>query len=146
MAETRAMTIMHTAAPGDLHLASLALDPPVRVSRSATLREAAALMQDRQSSCLLVGTGPAELVTDHDLVSGLAAGMGPDAPVGEVASLAPVWATTTTTLADAVRMMVRHHVRHLLVIEADGRPQGFLSLPTAIETLLRSGSRPWPES
>lgn len=117
-------------------IGEIALDAPVRVSSSATLREAAALMRDRAASCVLVGTGHRSILTEHDLAAALVAGMGPEALVEEMASPEPLWATTTTLLADAVRMMVRHGVRHLLVITADGRPHGVLSLPTAIGTLL----------
>ena len=117
-------------------LGDVALDPPIRVSRTASLREVAGLMADTASSCLLVGPEHPEVVTEHDLASGLAAGMGPDAAVGPLVSRSPVWATPTTSLADAVAMMTEHRIRHLVVVAADGRVQGVLSLTGAIRALL----------
>ena len=117
-------------------LGELTLDAPVEVSRDATIREAAALMEDAGVSCLLVGASPPWFVTEHDLAGGLAAGMGPDSLVGPLASRAPVWATVTSTVADALSMMVHHRVRHLLVLNADGGPAGILSVLAATKAAM----------
>jgi len=39
-----------------------------------------------------------------------------------------VWASTTTRVGDAVRLMVHHRVRHLVVVNDEGRPAGVLSV------------------
>src|ERR1017187_6010037 len=103
------------------------LDKPVRVARTATLREVAAAMEDARASCVLVGASPSWLVTDHDLAGALAAGLDAGAPVDQIVSKAPVWATNSTTLLDAVNMMLDHGIRHLLVLTATGEPGGVLS-------------------
>ena len=127
---------MTAPGPVDVRLADLALDPVVRVSRTARLREVAGLMADTGASCLLVGPEHPEVVTEHDLASGLAAGMGPDAAVEPLVSRSPVWASPATSLGDAVAMMTAHRIRHLVVVGADGRVQGVLSLAGAIRALL----------
>jgi CBS domain-containing protein len=112
------------------------LEIPIRVVQNATLREAASAMEDSRSSCVLVGVSPSWLVTEHDLVGALAAGLDAGAPVDQIVTKAPVWATNSTTLLDAVDTMLHHGIRHLLVLSATGEPMGVLSLATATRLLL----------
>jgi len=119
----------------DTTIGTLPLDAPLRVAVGATLREVAGLMEDTRTSCVLVGANRG-LVTEHDLAGALAAGLGADAPVEQVTTKAPVWATTSTTLLDAITMMVDNGIRHLLVLTAQGEPKGVLSLAVATELLL----------
>jgi CBS domain-containing protein len=120
----------------DQPVASLRLEPPIRVAAGTTLREAAAVMQDHRTSCVLVGEGPPQVVTEHDLAGALAAGMGAEAPLGPIASSEVIWATATTTLLDALAMMHRHRIRHLVVLRATGEVDGVLSLERAIDVLV----------
>jgi CBS domain-containing protein len=120
----------------DTMISAISLDKPVRVPGSASLREAAGTMEDEGTSCVLVGGRPLRLLTDHDLAGAVAAGLGPDAPVEQVATKEPVWVTASTTLRDAVTMMVNHSIRHLLVLTPGGEAQGLLSLSTATRLLL----------
>jgi len=119
----------------DTMIDALPLEQALHVARGATLREVAGLMQDAKVSCVLVGEHHG-LVTEHDLAGALAAGLGPDSAVGQVTTSTPVWATTSTTLLDAIIMMVEHRIRHLVVLSAQGEPLGVLSLATATELLL----------
>jgi CBS domain-containing protein len=130
----------------DTLIVALPLDKPVRVAASATLREVAGLMEDADTSCVLVGTDGA-LVTEHDLAGALAAGLGPDSPVEQVATKVPVWATPSTTLLDAIAMMIEHGVRHLLVLGAHAEPYGVLSLATATDSILNVTTplEMWPD-
>ena len=123
-------------APGSLALGDLDLRPPLRVAHGTTLREAAGAMEDAGISCVLVGTSPPWVVTEHDLAGALAAGMPAESPVDQVATRTPVWATPTSTLLDALDMMVTHGIRHLLVISANGEPKGILGLSDATRVLL----------
>ena len=108
-------------------LADFELDPPTRVPEHATLRSVARIMADGRVSCVVVGTGSA-IVTEHDLAGALASGLDPDSSVAEIATRIPVWATSSSTLADAVDMMVGRGVRHLLVLTPHGTVQGVVSL------------------
>lgn len=117
--------------PGDVRLGELPLDAPVRVFPQASLREVAALMADRGVSAVLVGSEPLAMVTEHDLADALAAGLGPSAEVSQISHPFPVWATPNTTLNDAVRLMARHHIRHLLVLRPDGVVVGQLGVLAA---------------
>jgi len=112
------------------------LDPPLRLPAEATLRAAAGVMEDAGLSCVLVGTGPPRVVTDHDLASAVAAGLPPDAPVTQVATREPVWATTSTTVRDAIGLMTGNGIRHLVVLSPSGEVVGILSLLEATQLLL----------
>jgi len=117
-------------------IGDFALDKPTRVSASAAIREVAGLMEDTEVTCVIVGEGRPRLVTDHDLAGALAAGLDANAPVEQLATRTPVWATTSTTLRDAVTMMVNHGTRHLVVLTPKGEVKGLLSLTTATRLLL----------
>lgn len=119
------------------------LDNPIRVARNATLRDVATAMEDSRASCVLVGVNPSWLVTDHDLVGALAGGLEGEAPVDQVVTKTPLWATNT--LLDAVDMMLGHGIRHLLVLTATGEPMGVLSLATATRLLLDTPMTRAPE-
>jgi CBS domain-containing protein len=119
----------------DMTIDALPLAQPLRVAQSTTLREVASIMEDMRLSCVLVGPGR-HLVTEHDLAGGLAAGLMADSSVDQVATRMPIWATSSSTLLDAIEMMVKHGIRHLLVLAADGTALGVLSLSTATEALL----------
>lgn len=124
-------------------IGDITIDKPLRVSGGAVLREVAGIMEDVGVTCALVGEGSSHLVTDHDLAGALAAGLGADAPIDQVATKTPVWATTSSTLADAVTMMLNHKIRHLLVLAPTGQAHGVLSLSTATRLLL-DASAPLP--
>jgi uncharacterized protein len=117
-------------------LAALTLRPPVSVPRVATIAEAASAMESHQTSSVLIGEHPSWLVSEHDLIGALAAGLSPDELASEVATRTPLWATTTTTVAEAAAMISKHCVQHLLVITADGTPVGVLSRREALRQLL----------
>jgi len=132
-----------TASPSR-ELGTLRLPPPVRVPAGTTIKEAAATMGAAESSAVVVGDHRMALVSEHDLVAALAAGLGPCSPVGEVASGTPLWVTTTSTVEDAAAVMARHNVQHLLVITADGMLVGVLSRREALRRLIEERDQsPW---
>lgn len=125
-------------------LEELPLRPPVRVPSSATVREVAGTMEDLHVSCVLVGSAPTSLVTEYDLAGALAAGLDAGAIVTQVATRQPLWASTGSTLVDAVGMMTGTGVRHLLVLSPDGTERGVLSLTEATRALLGAAGAPLP--
>ena len=107
----------------------------VRVAPDATVRQAAAAMEDGRVSAVMVGDHPSSLVTEHDLTNAVAAGCGADTPVAQVATRAPVWTTPTTTLGDAVRMMASHRVRHLVMMDEEGRLVGLVDAGDVLDAV-----------
>ncbi len=120
----------------EMTLDQVDLVQPVGVGKGATLREVAATMTDSHTSCVFVGVHPLWLVTEHDVAGALAAGLEADAPVELVANRTPRWITTSSTVRDAVDMMVQRHIRELVVITPDGVPAGALPLADASRLLM----------
>jgi signal-transduction protein with cAMP-binding, CBS, and nucleotidyltransferase domain len=129
--------------PGDVlasaqtRLEALDLHPPVRVSADDSLQAVARRMQVEAVSALLVGADPPSFVSERDLAHALAAGLGPEAAVGRVATELPRRVTATMTLGEAAATMVSHGVRHLIVANDSGDTVGVLSMRGALRILLR---------
>ncbi len=117
-------------------LSEVDLRPPVRIGRSATIAEAAAVMESEGISSVLLGDHPAWLVSERDLVGAMASGLDPGDPAADVAMRTPLWVTTTTTVADAAAIMAHHCVQHLVVIGAAAVPVGVISRREALRQLL----------
>jgi CBS domain-containing protein len=108
-------------------LGSIGMRHPVRVASDATIRDAAAAMEVEHVPAIVLGAHPIWIVSEHDLVGALAAGLSPDSPAADVATRTPLWVTTTTTIADAVALMAKHCLEHLVVITAEGELVGVVS-------------------
>jgi CBS domain-containing protein len=117
-------------------IGALRLEGVVTVGRDATIREVAARMEDAPSSFVLVGEHPGWLVTERDLVGALASGLGGADRVEAVATKGPVFATPSTTLAEAAGLMADHGIRHLLVVGPGGDVHGVLGLAELVAALL----------
>lgn len=103
---------------------------PVGVYYGQTIGETARVMRDSQvGAVLVVNDGAlAGLVTDRDLViRGLAAGEGPDSPVGPLCSGDLVGVAADADLAQAAQLMRDNAVRRLPVIN-DGQVVGIVSM------------------
>ena len=103
---------------------------PVGVYYEQTVAEAARVMRDAGVGAVLVVSGESlsGMVTDRDLViRGLAAGAGPDSPVGPLCSEKLVGVDANADLADAERLIREHAVRRLPVIDS-GQIVGMVSL------------------
>ncbi|MCU0929902.1 MAG: DUF294 nucleotidyltransferase-like domain-containing protein [Burkholderiaceae bacterium] len=94
--------------------------PPVTLPPTTPIREAAQLMRDqRVSSVLLVERDHLfGLVTDRDLRNrALAAGVDPQAPVLEIATVAPLAIDVSRPAFDALLLMARHNIHHVPVLD-----------------------------
>ncbi|MDH4062199.1 MAG: DUF294 nucleotidyltransferase-like domain-containing protein [Aquincola sp.] len=93
---------------------------PVTVPPTASIREAAALMREQGvSSLMLLDSGHlVGIVTDRDLRNRvLAAGLGSDRPVSEIATIAALTVPLRATAFEALLMMARHDVHHVPVMD-----------------------------
>lgn len=96
----------------------------------ATVRDAAVELHEEQVGALIVRDvrGVMGVVTEVDLVRALAEGADPDHDrVREVMSDAVVTVAEGASLLEAAERMAEHHIRHLLVIDADRQPVGVIS-------------------
>jgi CBS domain-containing protein len=113
-------------------------DEILTLAPSATIREAAKLMDDASVGCIVIGS-PDDVdgvVTERDIVRVIARGLDPDrSTVAEIESRRLQWATTDSTVGDVAEEMMESYVRHVLVGE-DGKLQGIVSMRDVITAYL----------
>ena len=103
---------------------------PTAITPDTTAQEAARLMKSEDVGSLpivedgrLIG-----VVTDRDLaLRVIAEGRGLDTPVRDLASKNLVTIDAQESLEEAARLMAKHQVRRLPVVEEDGRLVGMLA-------------------
>jgi CBS domain-containing protein len=104
---------------------------PRTLSSEATVIEAARLMRDEDAGIVPVVNGDKLVgtVTDRDIaIRVVAEGKSPDSTtVGEIASRELVTIDPQQELDEALRLMARHQVRRLPVVEEDGRLVGIVA-------------------
>jgi CBS domain-containing protein len=103
---------------------------PVTVEASATIEDAAKLMDQKDiGNVLVVENGEVQgIVTDRDIVVRvIAKGDGPDAGVREAATTDLETLEPDASIEDAIQKMEQANVRRLPVVE-DGKPVGIVSL------------------
>jgi CBS domain-containing protein len=117
------------ADPADRPLADLITAPPLVCPPRTTVREAARMMVDQGQSCALVDLGDRlGIVTDRDLRTRVvAAGAPADTPVSAVMTEPARTVTDDRTGADALFEMLDQGVRHLPVLDPQGRVLGVIS-------------------
>lgn len=93
--------------------------PVVSIEPTATLREAAALMDDEEIGAVTVPSpdGPGGLLSERDVVRALGTGADPDtATVASAMSADPVWVEAETPLDAVLDLMFETGVRHVPVV------------------------------
>ncbi|RLF16434.1 MAG: inosine-5-monophosphate dehydrogenase [Thermoprotei archaeon] len=114
-----------------LKVADVATPSPLKARPEATVREAASMMAAEDQSCVIVvdkEERPIGIVTEGDLVSRvLAKGLKPDeVKLEEVMSKPLITVKPTDSAVDALRIMAKMRVRHLVVMER-GRLRGIVT-------------------
>jgi CBS domain-containing protein len=120
-------------------LSDCSLRPLASVPPGTSVRQAARRMREENVSALLVAE-PGQLVsilTERDLVLGLARGIDPDGPVDALAAPDPVTLERHETVGTGARLMMHHGIRHL-VVTSDQRAVGIVSVRDVIAALLHS--------
>jgi CBS domain-containing protein len=107
---------------------SLVRRPPIVCEPSATLREAARLMDSEVASSVLVslGNGDFGIVTDSDLRSSVAGRISPDDPVTAAMSAPVIGVGADQTGADVMLTMIDHDVRHVPVFSSPTEVRGVI--------------------
>lgn len=116
----------------DRPLRGLIRRPPVVLAPDAPVRSAIELLQRERIGAVAVAQ-PADMLPQGIATwSGLAAwliapGSDPAAPLAQAMSCPPVTLSQDGTVRDAMLVMARHAVRHVLLLEPGGRMTGVLS-------------------
>ncbi|MFP3192852.1 MAG: CBS domain-containing protein, partial [Thermoproteus sp.] len=115
-----------------MDISSLIRGKALVLRRDATLREAVRVMADHNIGLLPIVDDegrPLAVISERDVVRALAAGASLDSPVLATARRRPL--ITVTPDADVYEAMVkmrRGGVRHLLVVDREGRLVGVVSI------------------
>jgi signal-transduction protein with cAMP-binding, CBS, and nucleotidyltransferase domain len=135
---------MGTQAPGPAtRLCDLALSEPVWLSNDATIQDVAQAMVRTGASAAMIGVGPA-VVSERDVVRAVALGESGDAPAHAVAVPEAVTIERTAPAIEALATMLDHGIRHLVVVDAGGKPCGMVSLRAAAGAVFgQVDSPPW---
>ena len=127
-----------TVAPGsaaDVPVGRLDLAPAVTVSPAATLRDVAVAMVAGRCSAVLVGE-PAAIVTERDVVTAVSRGARPAATARDYATEHPYVVPASCRAIDALRILLEHEVRNLVVVDEYAEPLGVLTLTAAAAAVL----------
>jgi CBS domain-containing protein len=116
----------------------LDLGPITIVSESDSLEFVAKTFLNRSTSCAVLDEPPLRVVTERDLAAAWAQGRSARDPVGLIASNHPYWTPLETTVAEAAGAMMELGIRHLVVVDIDGRPTGVVSMIELFSILVHS--------
>jgi len=111
----------------ELRLGDIISRQVLGVDPASTLGEAAEAMARGRVSCLVVmmrDRQPMGIVTEHDLIKRLHARTPLATPITEVMSASVITAPIELDFQSAFVLLRRHHIRHLVVVDADGRLAG----------------------
>jgi CBS domain-containing protein len=97
-------------------------------------------MRAHDISALVVGEpgGQVSIVTERDLTRAIADARPPETEVAVVASPDPLTVTTDMTVMDLATVMLRHGVRHLVVVGDNRRVVGVVSMRDALTALVQT--------
>jgi CBS domain-containing protein len=115
--------------------------PAVTCVPTATVGDAARLMETRNVGCVLVVDALGEvagIVTDRDVtVRGVAQGRSGDIPVEEIMTRNVATVEPGADVADAATTMMKRHVRRLPVVDVHGRVHGLVALDDLVRNVAR---------
>ncbi len=116
--------------------------PPITVRKDESVQKAAKIMFDNRVGSVLVVDSDGKLVgivTERDLVYLIARGiefLASRYPVWEIMSEDPVTVGPDTSIQEAMEKMKELKIRHLPVVDDEGRPLGVISMRDIIELML----------
>jgi len=115
-----------------MNVGSLIKGKPLVLRGSTTLREAVKLMADHNVGLLPIVDDegrPLAVISERDVIRALVAGASLDSPALSAARRGPlIIVTPDTDVYEAVVKMYRGGVRHLLVVDKEGRLVGVVSI------------------
>ena len=111
--------------------------PPVTIPETSIIDDAAGMMWEKNIGSLIVVNETGEMVgivTERDMLFAVTKGLtGKEVPVLSITSKTDLMATPTQSIATAVETMRKGGVRHLPVVDKDGRPLGMISMRDALD-------------
>lgn len=101
----------------------------VQISPNLPLAHAAEMMELKRISSLLVMDNGVQIgiLTERDLVRGIANGVATTLPVSALMSSPLISIKQTASKVEAYHTLVKHGIRHLLAVDEQGHPAGIVS-------------------
>ncbi len=123
-----------------LRVEDIMVSPPVTVSRNTSIQEAARIMYEKRIGSVLVVDDDGRLigiVTERDIV--FACSQGWDSSrhaVWEIMTENPVTVKPSDNVVTAMEKMRELGIRHLPVVDEEGRPVGMISFRDVMDLVL----------
>jgi CBS domain-containing protein len=116
-----------------MRVEALVRRPPVTISSSATIRQAAEVFAREKVGLLVVASSidpvRAEAVlSERDVVRAMAAGFPTTQQLDSISTKKLITVDRSDPLSKAARLMIDNNIRHLLVVNNDGSLFGVLSI------------------
>jgi len=118
-----------------LTIADILTRDVIRVSPGTSLASAASLMAKYKISCLIIADGakPTGIITESDLVRAGSQHINVDEKsVGDFISHRPVTVEINQNVYEAFDFLIEHHIRHLVVVAANGDLEGLVTFTDVI--------------
>jgi CBS domain-containing protein len=122
-------------------VAEIQLEPVVRVSPAATVREVARILTATRVATVIVDTLPPSEITDRDVVRALAAGVPADASIEEAVREEPLFVHRQIRVDRVLDVMLREQRHAVVVVDDNNSVVGLLTLAVAITALV--DGPPW---
>lgn len=123
---------------------SLGLQPPVVVEASDSLRTAAgSLWRENVGAAVVLGTAgrPLGILSERDVVAHAAHGEDLETVrVGDAMNTHLVAARTSDTAHDVAYQMLEHGIRHLPILDEEGRLVGMVSIRDILRPVVAQGT------
>ena len=123
-----------------LRVEDLMSTPPVTIDRDEPLEKAAKLMYENNIGSVIVVSKDGKIegiLTERDLVFAIARGkIGRNMPVWMFMTENPITVNPGTPIIDALKTMREANIRHLPVVDKEGKPVGMLSLRDIVEAIV----------
>jgi len=114
--------------------------PPITVKSTESLKNVAMSMRKNKVGSVLVVDDEGKLrgiITEHDLVYACSEGWHPEnRQAWEVMTEDPITVTPDTDIVEVIRKMRNANIRHLPVIDDQGKPLGMISARDLLDTML----------
>ena len=109
--------------------------PPAVLLQSATIDDAATMMWEKNMGSIIAVDDDgrmAGILTERDILFAVSKSLiGRGVPISSIMSKTSLMASPNESIVTAVDRMTRGHVRHLPVIDKDGKPLGMISMRDA---------------
>lgn len=113
-------------------LSMLTLQEPLIIQEDATVRSCIDSMQERDTGCVVVVNDAGKMTgvfTEKDIMAKyINTPLSGDTAIRKVMTADALYRDPDTTVAEAMDFFGEHHIRHLPIVEKDGRIAGLLSV------------------